>query len=310
LRFRRAEILRYGENPHQAAAFYRQPNPAMGTLAAATQLQGKPLSYNNLADADAALQCVQTFQAVACVIVKHANPCGVAVGTDPLECYRRAFQTDPTSAFGGIIAFNTQVDGTTARAIVDNQFVEVMIAPAFSNEASAILGRKKNIRVLAVGDLTKADTAVQLKSVSGGLLVQEPDLGTVPDMKVVTQRSPNEQQWRDLRFAWQVVKHVKSNAIVFCAREQTLGIGAGQMSRVVSTRIAAMKAQDEGLDISGSVMASDAFFPFRDGLDAAAGFGISAVVQPGGSIRDDEVIQAADEHGLAMVFTGMRHFRH
>lgn len=310
LDFQRAQALRYGENPHQAAAFYRQNTPPVGSLAAAEQLQGKPLSYNNLADADAALQCVQAFENTACVIVKHANPCGVALDETTLQAYGRAFQTDPTSAFGGIIAFNRDVDGATAEAIVNNQFVEVLIAPAFSADAQRILQAKKNVRVLAVGTLTTADTAPQLKSVSGGLLVQEPDLNDAAAMSVVTKRQPSQAQWRDLRFGWQVAKHVKSNAIVLCAKGQTLGIGAGQMSRVVSTRIAAMKAEDEGLEIGGCVMASDAFFPFRDGLDVAARFGVGAVVQPGGSIRDDEVIQAADEHGLAMVFTGMRHFRH
>ncbi len=308
--FERAQQLRYGENPHQAAAFYRSATPPAGSLASARLLQGKALSYNNLADADAALQCVRAFQTCACVIVKHANPCGVALGDTPLAAYERAFQTDPTSAFGGIIAFNREVDEATAAAILARQFVEVLIAPAVSDKAQAELGRKKNVRVLMTGPHSDADTSPQLKSVSGGLLVQDPDLAEPVEMQVVTASAPTDQQWLDLRFAWRVVKQVKSNAIVFCANQQTLGIGAGQMSRVVSTRIAAMKAGDEGLDIAGCVMASDAFFPFRDGLDAAAELGISAVIQPGGSIRDDEVIQAANEHGLAMVFTGMRHFRH
>ena len=246
----------------------------------------------------------------ACVIVKHANPCGVAMGDTPLAAYERAFLTDPTSAFGGIIAFNRELDGATAAAIVAKQFVEVIIAPAVTDEARDALGRKKNLRVLATGPNSNADGSPQLKSISGGLLVQDPDLGEPTAMQVVTARAPTDQQWLDLRFAWRVVKHVKSNAIVFCAKQRTLGVGAGQMSRVVSTRIAAMKAADEGLDIAGCVMASDAFFPFRDGLDAAAELGIGAVIQPGGSIRDDEVIQAANEHDLAMVFTGMRHFRH
>ncbi len=310
LSFQRAQRLRYGENPHQGAAFYRSATPPAGSLASARLLQGKALSYNNLADADAALQCVRAFDTCACVIVKHANPCGVALGDTPLAAYERAFQTDPTSAFGGIIAFNREVDEATAAAILAKQFVEVLIAPAVTDKAQAALGRKKNVRVLVTGSHSNADASPQLKSVSGGLLVQDPDLGEPAEMQVVTASAPTEQQWLDLRFAWRVVKQVKSNAIVFCANQQTLGIGAGQMSRVVSTRIAAMKASDEGLDIAGCVMASDAFFPFRDGLDAAAELGISAVIQPGGSIRDDEVIQAANEHGLAMVFTGMRHFRH
>ncbi len=310
LSFARAQKLRYGENPHQSAAFYRHPQAPAGSLARAEQLQGKPLSYNNLADADAALQCAQAFATPACVIVKHANPCGVALAAGPEACYQRAFQTDPTSAFGGIVAFNREVDGATADAILTNQFVEVLLAPSFDADARAALARKKRLRVLTTGPDYAADRTLQLKTISGGLLAQEPDLGQALQMRVVTQQQPSEQQWHDLRFAWQVVKYVKSNAIVFCAQQRTLGIGAGQMSRVVSTRIAAMKAADAGLDISGSVMASDAFFPFRDGLDAAAEFGIGAVVQPGGSVRDDEVIQAANEHGLAMVFTGMRHFRH
>jgi len=242
--------------------------------------------------------------------VKHANPCGVALGATPLECYERAFKTDPTSAFGGIIAFNREIDEVTVSSILAKQFVEVLIAPAFSEAARRALTEKKNVRALSTGSASEPDNALQLKSVSGGLLAQEPDLGRAPELRIVSQRKPTEQEWEDLKFAWQVVKHVKSNAIVFCGDEQTLGIGAGQMSRVVSTRIAAMKAADEGLNLQGAVMASDAFFPFRDGIDVAAEFGIAAVIQPGGSIKDEEVVRAADEHGLAMVFTGMRHFRH
>ena len=309
----RVETLRYGENPHQDAAFYVDPRPPAGSLATARQLQGKALSYNNIADGDAALECVKQFERPACVIVKHANPCGVAVADDSLVAYDKAFKTDPTSAFGGIIAFNRPLDATTAAAIVERQFVEVIVAPAVDADAAQVCAGKKNLRLLETGDWpATAPPALDYKKVSGGLLVQTSDRGRIgaDDIEVVTDRSPTPAEVADLLFAWQVVKYVKSNAIVFCRDGMTIGVGAGQMSRVYSTRIAAIKAGDEGLDVAGSVMASDAFFPFRDGIDAAAETGIGAIIQPGGSKRDDEVIQAANEHGLAMVFTGMRHFRH
>lgn len=310
---RRAAPLRYGENPHQQAAFYCDPLPPAGSLAVASQLQGKALSYNNIADADAALECVRQFDPPACVIVKHANPCGAAVADTLLAAYRRAFATDPTSAFGGIIAFNREVDGATATAILDAQFVEVIVAPRFLESARAALSAKQNVRVLETGEAAALQAgAFDLKKVSGGLLVQETDAGRIgeSDLRVVTDVAPTGDQRRDLLFAWRVAKFVKSNAIVFCRDGATVGVGAGQMSRVYSTRIAAIKAEDENLAVAGAVMASDAFFPFRDGIDAAAEHGISAIIQPGGSVRDDEVIAAANEHGLAMVFTGMRHFRH
>ncbi len=311
--FIKAQDMRYGENPHQRAAFYVEANPSEASVATARQLQGKALSYNNVADTDAALECVKPFQEAACVIVKHANPCGVAVGSDILEAYNRAFQTDPTSAFGGIIAFNRELDGKTAQAIVDRQFVEVIIAPTVSQEASDIVAAKPNVRLLACGEWNKERVhGFDYKRVNGGLLVQDRDLGMIDasQLKIVTQRQPTEQEIRDLLFCWEVAKYVKSNAIVYAKDGQTIGIGAGQMSRVYSAKIAGIKAADEGLVVPGSVMASDAFFPFRDGIDAAAEAGITAVIQPGGSMRDQEVIDAADEHGLAMVFTGMRHFRH
>jgi phosphoribosylaminoimidazolecarboxamide formyltransferase/IMP cyclohydrolase len=306
------ERMRYGENPHQEAAFYVDQQAPAGSLATATQLQGKALSYNNIADADAALECVRQFAAPACVIVKHANPCGVAVAGTILEAYEKAFKTDPTSAFGGIIAFNQPLDASTARTIIDRQFVEVIVAPEIDDDAAEALGEKKNVRVLRTGPWDATSTGFDFKKVSGGLLVQTSDMGriTADDLKVVTDKAPTPEQIEDMLFAWTVVKYVKSNAIIFCKDKMTIGVGAGQMSRVYSTKIAAIKAADEGLDVNGSVMASDAFFPFRDGIDAAAATGISAIIQPGGSMRDDEVIQAADEHGLAMVFTGMRHFRH
>ena len=310
---RRVETLRYGENPHQDAAFYVDPRAPAGSLATARQLQGKALSYNNIADGDAALECVKQFDRPACVIVKHANPCGVAVADDSLDAYDKAFKTDPTSAFGGIIAFNRPLDAKTASTIVDRQFVEVIVAPAVDADAAQVCAAKKNLRLLETGDWpVTAPPGLDYKKVSGGLLVQTTDRGHVgaDDIEVVTDRSPTPAEVEDLLFAWQVVKYVKSNAIVFCRDGMTIGVGAGQMSRVYSTRIAAIKAGDEGLDVAGSVMASDAFFPFRDGIDAAAETGIGAIIQPGGSKRDDEVIQAANEHGLAMVFTGMRHFRH
>ncbi len=308
----RVETLRYGENPHQSAAFYRDQEAIAGSLAGAQQLQGKALSYNNIADSDAALECVRQFVQPACVIVKHANPCGVAIDKDILGAYQRAFSTDPTSAFGGIIAFNRPLDAQTAQAIVDKQFVEVIIAPEISADALAVTATKKNVRVLRTGPHEQASAAVEFKKVSGGLLVQTVDAGviTAADLKVVSSKKPDAAQIKDLLFAWQVAKFVKSNAIVFCRDGMTIGVGAGQMSRVYSTRIAAIKAADEKLQVAGSVMASDAFFPFRDGIDAAAEHGIAAIIQPGGSMRDDEVIAAADEHGIAMVFTGMRHFRH
>ena len=310
---RRVETLRYGENPHQDAAFYVDPRAPAGSLATARQLQGKALSYNNIADGDAALECVKQFERPACVIVKHANPCGVAVADDSLDAYDKAFKTDPTSAFGGIIAFNRPLDAATATAIVERQFVEVIVAPAVDADAARVCAGKKNLRLLETSDWpATAPPELDYKKVSGGLLVQTSDRGHIgaDDIEVVTDRSPTPAEVEDLLFAWQVVKYVKSNAIVFCRDGMTIGVGAGQMSRVYSTRIAALKAGDEGLDVAGSVMASDAFFPFRDGIDAAAETGIGAIIQPGGSKRDDEVIQAANEHGLAMVFTGMRHFRH
>ena len=306
------EKMRYGENPHQDAAFYVDQRAPTGSLATATQLQGKALSYNNIADSDAALECVRQFDAPACVIVKHANPCGVAVAKDIGTAYDKAFQTDPTSAFGGIVAFNRSLDATTAKTIVDRQFVEVIIAPSIDDEAATVLSKKKNVRVLDTGDWTAPVDSLEIKEVSGGLLVQGSDLGriTADELKVVTKKAPTPEQLEDMLFAWTIVQYVKSNAIIFCKDKATIGVGAGQMSRVYSTKIAALKAADEGLVVKGSVMASDAFFPFRDGIDTAAETGIAAIIQPGGSMRDDEVIQAADEHGLAMVFTGMRHFRH
>ena len=306
------ERMRYGENPHQEAGFYVDQQAPAGSLATATQLQGKALSYNNIADSDAAVECVRQFDAPACVIVKHANPCGVAVAGTILEAYEKAFKTDPTSAFGGIIAFNRPLDATTAKAIIDRQFVEVIVAPEIDADAAETLKEKKNVRVLRTGPWDSATPGFDFKKVSGGLLVQTSDMGriTADDLKVVTEKAPTPEQIEDMLFAWTVVKYVKSNAIIFCKDNMTIGVGAGQMSRVYSTKIAAIKAADEGLEIGGSVMASDAFFPFRDGIDTAAETGISAIIQPGGSMRDDEVIQAANEHGLAMVFTGMRHFRH
>ncbi|MEE8344871.1 MAG: bifunctional phosphoribosylaminoimidazolecarboxamide formyltransferase/IMP cyclohydrolase [Woeseiaceae bacterium] len=307
------EKLRYGENPHQDAAFYLDQVHARGALATAKQLQGKALSYNNIADSDAALECVRQFKEPACVIVKHANPCGVAIADDILSAYERAFTTDPTSAFGGIIAFNRPLDLATAKAITDKQFVEVIVAPSIEKDALTVTAEKKNVRVLETGEWSGGPIpGLNYKKVSGGLLVQSTDTGLVSesDLKVVTEKSPNAKQIADLLFAWQVAKFVKSNAIVFCNDGMTIGVGAGQMSRIYSTKIAAIKAADEGLATEGCVMASDAFFPFRDGIDAAAEHGIAAIIQPGGSMRDDEVIAAANEHGIAMVFTGMRHFRH
>ena len=313
LQVRHSTALRYGENPHQRAAFYVDPRPPAGSIAGARQLQGKELSYNNIADADAALECVKSFESTACVIVKHANPCGVAVAETLADAYRRAYATDPTSAFGGIIAFNRALDGATAKEILERQFVEVIIAPSIDPAARTALAAKPNVRALECGAWdTKPIGAWDLKRVMGGLLVQDLDQARVEpaQLKVVTRRAPSERERRDLLFAWKVVKFVKSNAIVYCKNEQTLGVGAGQMSRVYSARIASIKAADAGLEVRGSVMASDAFFPFRDGLDQAAEVGVTAVIQPGGSMRDAEVISAADEHDIAMVFTGVRHFRH
>ncbi|RUL70192.1 bifunctional phosphoribosylaminoimidazolecarboxamide formyltransferase/IMP cyclohydrolase [Dyella choica] len=315
-RFVKTLDLRYGENPHQQAAFYRDLQPAPGTLATFQPLQGKELSFNNIADADAAWECVRSFTKPACVIVKHANPCGVAVSLDGIgRAYDLAFQTDPTSAFGGIIAFNREVDGATAQAMVERQFIEVVLAPAYSDAALKAFAKKSNVRVLHIpvpAESTSAAGAYDIKRVGSGLLVQTADRGMVgaADLKIVTRRAPTQEQVGDLIFAWKVAKYVKSNAIVYARNRQTIGIGAGQMSRVYSARIAGIKAADEKLEVSGSVMASDAFFPFRDGIDAAAAAGIRAVIQPGGSMRDAEVIAAADEHDMAMVFTGMRHFRH
>ena len=305
--------LRYGENSHQSAAFYVENNVQENSVATARQLQGKALSFNNIADTDAALECVKEFDEPACVIVKHANPCGVALGQNIHEAYDRAFKTDPTSAFGGIIAFNRELDAETAQAIIDRQFVEVIIAPKVSAEAIDVVSAKQNVRLLECGDWQGQLTeGYDFKRVNGGLLVQDRDFGMVEvdDLQVVTKRQPTEQELQDLMFTWKVAKYVKSNAIVYCKDSMTVGVGAGQMSRVYSAKIAGIKAADENLQVEGSVMASDAFFPFRDGIDAAAAAGITAVIQPGGSMRDQEVIDAADEHGIAMVFTGMRHFRH
>ncbi|QQD19412.1 bifunctional phosphoribosylaminoimidazolecarboxamide formyltransferase/IMP cyclohydrolase [Spongiibacter nanhainus] len=311
--FVKAQEMRYGENPHQDSAFYVEAKASEASIATARQLQGKELSYNNIADTDAALECVKSFSDPACVIVKHANPCGVAVSNDGiLAAYDQAFATDPESAFGGIIAFNRELDGATAKAICERQFVEVIIAPTVSDDAVAAVAEKKNVRLLACGQWQSSQPAFDYKRVNGGLLVQDRDLGMVgaDDLKIVTQRQPTAEEIADLLFTWKVAKFVKSNAIVYGKGGRTIGVGAGQMSRVNSARIAAIKAEHAGLEVKGACMASDAFFPFRDGIDNAAKVGISCVIQPGGSIRDEEVIAAADEHGMAMVFTGMRHFRH
>lgn len=310
--FIKKQDMRYGENSHQAAAFYVEAHPQEASVATARQIQGKALSYNNIADTDAALECVKEFAEPACVIVKHANPCGVALGCDILQAYQRAYQTDPTSAFGGIIAFNRELDADTATAIIERQFVEVIIAPSVSEQAAEIIAAKKNVRLLACGEWSSKTTGFDLKRVNGGLLVQDRDQGmvTVDDLNVVTTRQPTEEELKDALFCWKVAKYVKSNAIVYAKGDMTIGVGAGQMSRVYSAKIAGIKAADEGLQVEGCVMASDAFFPFRDGIDAAAQAGIKCVIQPGGSMRDDEVIAAANEHGMAMIFTGMRHFRH
>ena len=310
LHFEKVQDMRYGENPHQSAAFYRDVKQIDGALASYTQLQGKELSYNNIADADAAWECVKTFDEVTCVIVKHANPCGVAIGANPLEAYSKALQTDPTSAFGGIIAFNCELDGAAAEAVA-KQFVEVLIAPAFSAKAREIFAAKQNVRLLEI-PLGKGLNAYDFKRVGGGLLVQSPDARNVlvADAKVVSKKQPTPQQLQDLMFAWRVAKFVKSNAIVFCGNGMTLGVGAGQMSRIDSARIASINAQNAGLTLAGSAVASDAFFPFRDGLDVVVAAGATCVIHPGGSMRDQEVIDAADEQGVVMLLTGTRHFRH
>jgi phosphoribosylaminoimidazolecarboxamide formyltransferase/IMP cyclohydrolase len=305
--------LRYGENPHQRAAFYSDPGARGASIARGNQLQGKELSFNNIADADAALACVRQFGEPACVIVKHANPCGVAIAADIAVAYAKAYRTDATSAFGGIIAFNRPVDGGTVQSILKQQFVEVILAPSFDAAALEALKTKENVRVIALGDLRAAtEFGPEYQSVSGGLLVQTRDTDTITpgELEVVTRREPTEAELGDLLFAWRVARFVKSNAIVYAREGMTIGVGAGQMSRVMSSRIAAMKAAEAKLDIKGAAMASDAFFPFRDGIDIAAQHGIAAVIQPGGSLRDPEVIAAADEHGMTMVFTGIRHFRH
>jgi len=317
-RFVKLQDLRYGENPHQQAAYYRDLYPAPGSLASAVQLQGKELSYNNIADADAAWECVKSFDTCACVIVKHANPCGVAVGTDALAAYSLAFKTDPTSAFGGIIAFNRVVDAATAQQVA-RQFVEVLMAPEFSDEALAVFKTKPNVRLLQIAlppggasAWQQGRNAMDVKRVGSGLLMQTADNHemALADLRTVTRVQPTPAQLQDLLFAWKVAKYVKSNAIVFCAGGATVGVGAGQMSRLDSARIASIKAQHAGLSLAGTVVASDAFFPFRDGLDVVVDAGATCVIQPGGSMRDDEVIAAADERGVAMVFTGVRHFRH
>ena len=314
LSFTRRAELRYGENPHQSAALYVEARPPAGTVATARMLAGKELSYNNLADADAALECVKAFHKTpACVIVKHANPCGVALGASALEAYDRAYATDPVSAFGGIIAFNQPLDAATVAAILERQFVEVVIAPEVDEATRTLFVKKPNVRVLACGRWNEqSETTLDVKRIAGGLLVQDADRDTLmmSDLKVVSKRVPDADELHDLLFAWHVAMFVKSNAIVYARDGRTIGIGAGQMSRIVSARIAAMKAAEAKLEVPGSVMASDAFFPFRDGIDTAADAGIRAVIQPGGSMRDAEVIAAADEHGMAMVFTGVRHFRH
>ena len=312
LHLTKRQAMRYGENPHQGAAFYVERDLIEASVATARQLQGKELSYNNIADTDAAIECVKQFdEAPACVIVKHANPCGVAVGTDIRSAYERAYSTDPESAFGGIIAFNRELDGETARLIVERQFVEVIVAPKVSPAASEAVAAKKNVRLLECGEWsTELSHRLDFKRVNGGLLVQEADLALTGEVRTVSKRAPTEAEMRDLLFTWRVAKFVKSNAIVYGRDGMTIGVGAGQMSRVNSARIAGIKAEQAGLAVPGSVMASDAFFPFRDGIDQAAAAGIVAVIQPGGSMRDEETIAAADEHGIAMVFTGMRHFRH
>lgn len=313
VQFVKKQDLRYGENPHQKAAFYVEQTESSGDITGAIQHQGKELSFNNITDTNAALECVKNFKNVsACVIVKHANPCGVALGDNQLQAYQRAFSTDPTSAFGGIIAFNEILLASTAKAIIENQFAEVVIAPEIEKDALSVFIQKPNIRVLTCGQWETQGSSLDYERIAGGILIQDRDLLSISpsNLKIVTQRQPTVQEFNDLLFAWEVVKHVKSNAIVYAKDRATIGIGAGQMSRVFSTIIAGLKASDANLELSGAVMASDAFFPFRDGIDAPAKEGITAIIQPGGSIRDQEVIQAADEAGIAMVFTGIRHFRH
>mgnify|MGYP005645600669 FL=1 len=313
MQYFKTQEMRYGENPHQKAAFYTEASPTEASVATAKQLQGKELSFNNIADTDAALECVKQFDEPACVIVKHANPCGVAVASDIGAAYELAFATDPESAFGGIIAFNRELDSKTARAICEKQFVEVIIAPTVSADASAVVAEKKNVRLLACGMWdSQRPNDFDYKRVNGGLLIQDRDNGMVceRDLKVVSKRISTSREMSDMLFAWKVAKMVKSNAIIYAKNNQTIGVGAGQMSRINSARIAGIKAEHAGLDVVGAVMASDAFFPFRDGIDNAGKAGISCIIQPGGSMRDDEVITAANEHGMAMVFTGMRHFRH
>jgi phosphoribosylaminoimidazolecarboxamide formyltransferase/IMP cyclohydrolase len=312
LQFHQIQTMRYGENPHQKAAFFIEREQPEVCIATARQLQGKALSYNNIGDTDAALECVKQYsEGAACVIVKHANPCGAAIGSDLKQAYERAYSTDPESAFGGIIACNRELDAETAQAIIDRQFVEVIIAPSVSETAQEVVATKKNVRLLKCGEWTsEAIHRLDFKRVNGGLLVQDADLQLYNELKVVTRRAPTEKEMEDLLFTWRIAKFVKSNAIVYGRDRMTIGVGAGQMSRINSARIAAIKAEQAGLEVPGSVMASDAFFPFRDGLDNAAAVGIRAVIQPGGSMRDEEVIAAADEHDIAMVFTGMRHFRH
>ena len=313
MQYFKTQEMRYGENPHQKAAFYTEASPTEASVATAKQLQGKELSFNNIADTDAALECVKQFDEPACVIVKHANPCGVAVASDIGAAYELAFATDPESAFGGIIAFNRELDSKTARAICEKQFVEVIIAPTVSADASAVVAEKKNVRLLACGMWdSQRPNDFDYKRVNGGLLIQDRDNGMVceRDLKVASKRIPTSSEMSDMLFAWKVAKMVKSNAIIYAKNNQTIGVGAGQMSRINSARIAGIKAEHAGLDVVGAVMASDAFFPFRDGIDNAGKAGISCIIQPGGSMRDDEVITAANEHDMAMVFTGMRHFRH
>ena len=313
MQYLKTQEMRYGENPHQKAAFYTEASPTEASVATAKQLQGKELSFNNIADTDAALECVKQFDEPACVIVKHANPCGVAVASDIGAAYELAFATDPESAFGGIIAFNQELDSKTARAICEKQFVEVIIAPTVSADASAVVAEKRNVRLLACGMWdSQRPNDFDYKRVNGGLLIQDRDNGMVceRDLKVASKRIPTSSEMSDMLFAWKVAKMVKSNAIIYAKNNQTIGVGAGQMSRINSARIAGIKAEHAGLDVVGAVMASDAFFPFRDGIDNAGKAGISCIIQPGGSMRDDEVIKAANEHGMAMVFTGMRHFRH
>ena len=310
LQFSKVQEMRYGENPHQHAAFYTEKNPADVCIATAKQLQGKELSYNNIGDSDAALECIKQFDEPACVIVKHANPCGVSVNNSILDAYNAAYSTDPESAFGGIIAFNRELDVDTAKTIVERQFVEVIIAPSISGEAIDAVAEKKNVRLLECGQWQSSSERLDFKRVNGGLLVQDADLLLLNEMKIVSEAQPDEQEINDLLFAWKVAKFVKSNAIVYAKNNMTIGVGAGQMSRINSARIAGIKAEHASLEVPGSVMASDAFFPFRDGIDAAHEAGIAAVIQPGGSMRDEEVIAAANEHGMALIFTGMRHFRH